>query len=134
FVSNCCCGEHDNCIMKRREKQVKEEEVDNKTIATTTATPVLSNDSTSIQIKIEPLINNNHDSPQQQFDTKPDDSSKLIMQLRQTPSNQLHQVISPPQQTNDFDITDKVLFNLSDITQVSNGPGQIISSETIHHN
>ncbi|CAF1471688.1 unnamed protein product [Adineta steineri] len=134
FLSVLTNGEHDNFIMKRREKQVKEEEVDNKTIATTTATPVLSNDSTSIQIKIEPSINNNHDSPQQQFDIKPDDSSKLIMQLRQTPSNQLHQVISPPQQTNDFDITDKVLFNLSDITQVSNGPGQIISSEAIHHN
>ena len=96
----------------------------------------------SDRIKLEPTIANNDDIPHQQFDTKLGGDSKLFMQLHQTqydrlpqPSNQLHQVIPlVQQQTNEFDLAEKVLFNLSDITHISNGSEQIISSETIHHN
>jgi len=57
------------------------------------------------------------------------------MQLRQTQYDRLSQSanhVIPP--TNEYDLAEKVLFNLSDITQISNGPEQIISSETLHHN
>jgi hypothetical protein len=35
---------------------------------------------------------------------------------------------------NDLELAEKVLFNLSDITQIANEPEQIISSEIVHHN
>ena len=43
----------------------------------------------------------------------------------------------PPEPTNDsmndFDLAEKALFSFSDITQMSNGPEQSISSESIDH-
>jgi bromodomain-containing protein 7/9 len=65
----------------------------------------------SDQIKLEPQIHTNDNIQHQQLDTK------------------LYQ-----QHPNEYELAEKDLFNLSDITQMSNGPEQIISSETIHDN
>jgi len=92
---------------------------------------------------------------QHQLDMKLDENAKLLVQLRQAqydrlcqPSNKVHQIISSSssqqqqqqqQQTNEtlneYDLAEKVLYNLSDMTHVSsNGPEQVIAPETIRHN
>ncbi len=60
--------------------------------------------SSSVQIKLEPQITT--DDPAQHADVS----------------------------INGYDLAEKDLFNLSDITQLTNGPEQIISSEMLHHN
>jgi hypothetical protein len=119
FLSVLTNGEHDNFMMKRREKQQKDEEIDQKNLQTIPTT--LSSD----QIKLEPQIHSND----QQIDTKLDEDSKLFLQLPETHYDS-HQGI-PSQPTIEYDIAEKVLFNLSDITHE---PEQLISSENIHHN
>ncbi len=115
FLSVLTNGEHDNFIMKTREKQVKEEEIDQKTI------PI---NSSSDQIKLEPQIN--------QLDTKLEEN---FMQLPDTHFDRLSHQGLPSQPTtesiNEYDLAEKVLFNFNDITQISNGPDP---SENLHHN
>jgi hypothetical protein len=79
---------------------------------------------------------------------KLDENAKLLVQLRQAqydrlcqPSNKIHQIIPSQQQQqtseplNEYDLAEKVLSNLSDMTHMSsNGPEQVISPETIRHN
>jgi hypothetical protein len=57
------------------------------------------------------------------------DQIKLEPQLH-TDDNIQH----PNDSINDYDLAEKVLFNFSDITPMSNGPEQLISSETVDHN
>ncbi|CAF1470461.1 unnamed protein product [Rotaria sordida] len=147
FLSVLTNGEHDNFIMKRREKQQKVEEEDQNNIADTLSTHNVSSIdsiSSSDQIKLEPQIHTDNTIQHQQSDTKLNENSKLLTQLRNTQynrlsqsSNELHQGI-PSKQTNDstneYDLVEKVLFNFNDITSLSNGPEKLISSESIHHN
>jgi len=93
--------------------------------------------------KLESQSNTQH-----QLDMKLDENAKLLVQLRQAqydrlcqPSNKIHQIIPSSQQQqanetlNEYDLAEKVLFNLSDIThKSSNGPEQVIAPETIRHN
>ncbi len=80
---------------------------------------------------------------------KLDENAKLLVQLRQAqydrlcqPSNKIHQIIPSSQQQqqateplNEYDLAEKVLYNLSDMTHLSsNGPEQVIAPETIRHN
>jgi bromodomain-containing protein 7/9 len=83
---------------------------------------------------------------QHQLDMKLDENAKLLIQLRQAqydrlcqPSNKIHQIIPASQQTNEslneYDLAEKVLTNLSDMTHMSsNGPEQVIAPEAIRHN
>jgi bromodomain-containing protein 7/9 len=89
-----------------------------------------------------------HGNTQHQLDMKLDENAKLLVQLRQAqydrlcqPSNKVHQIIpsSSQQQTNEtlneYDLAEKVLYNLSDMTHISsNGPEQVITPEIIRHN
>ncbi len=88
FLSVLTNGEHDNFIMKKREKQPKEESIE-----------TVSSNNVSNQIKLEPQINTNANIQNQQH-------------------------------PNEYELAEKDLFNLSDITHMSNGPEQIISSES----
>ncbi len=104
--------------------------------------------SSSDPIKLESQINSNGNT-QHQLDMKLDENAKLLIQLRQAqydrlcqPSNKIHQIIPssshqqhPSESLNEYDLAEKVLYNLSDMTHMSsNGPEQVISSEAIHHN
>ncbi|UJR15550.1 hypothetical protein I4U23_002489 [Adineta vaga] len=124
FLSVLTNGEHDNFIMKKREKQPKVEETENKTEETEAANNVQSSDltiNTSLhQIKQEPTT---------------DESSTFEMQYHQ-PHQELPMIKQEQhqEQTNEYDLAEKMLFNINDIPQISNGTDQPISSETIHHN
>ncbi|CAF2912889.1 unnamed protein product [Rotaria sp. Silwood2] len=147
FLSVLTNGEHDNFIMKTREKQHQTEEDQNKIAETSLTNNVVSSIdsiSSSDQIKLEPQIHSSNTLQHPQSDTKLNENSKLFTQLRHSQynrlsqsSNELHQGI-PPKQTNDstneYDLAEKVLFNFNDITSLSNGPEKLISSESMHHN
>jgi len=136
FLSVLTNGEHDNFIMKKREKQPKVEEDESKPDETVATNDGPSNVSMPITpshaIKQEPIIND-------QFDIKPDDDSKLLMQFRQAPYEHLSQPHSEmssirPPSTNEYELADKDLFNLGDIPPIPNGSDPPISAETIQHN
>ncbi|CAF1967755.1 unnamed protein product [Rotaria magnacalcarata] len=139
FLSVLTNGEHDNLVMKKREKQPKLEESECKIGETAAMNNVPSIDSMSSadEIKLEPQIHTHLLHPQS--DTKLDENSNLHIpfnRLSQS-SSQLHQVISL-QQTDEqaigYDSAEKVLFNFNDLTSLSNGPEKLITSESIHHN
>lgn len=84
---------------------------------------------------------------QHQIDMKLDENAKLLVQLRQAqydrlnqPSNKIHQILPASQQTtseslNENDLAEKVLTNLSDLTQLSShGPEHVITPEVIRLN
>ncbi|CAF3382035.1 unnamed protein product [Rotaria socialis] len=138
FLSAATNGKHESSITKQSRN--------------TPSTEQQSNDSNHIatldSIKLE---SNNHSNGniQHQLDLKLDENAKLLIQLRQAqydrlcqPSNKIHQIISSSQQQqssseplNEYDIAEKVLCNLSDMTHISSqGPEHVISSEAIRHN
>ncbi|CAF3732460.1 unnamed protein product [Rotaria socialis] len=138
FLSAATNGKHESSITKQSRN--------------TPSTEQQSNDSNHIatldSIKLE---SNNHlnGNIQHQLDLKLDENAKLLIQLRQAqydrlcqPSNKIHQIISSSQQQqssseplNEYDIAEKVLCNLSDMTHISSqGPEHVISSEAIRHN
>ncbi|UJR31114.1 hypothetical protein I4U23_018622 [Adineta vaga] len=103
---------------------------------------VSSNDSVKSELQI--AMNGNL---QHQLDMKLDENAKLLVRLRQAqydrlsqPANKIHQIINSSQQqsnepVNEYDLADKVLHNLSDMTHLtSSGPEQVISADIIHHN
>ena len=78
---------------------------------------------------------------------KLDENAKLLVQLRQTqydrlchPSNKVHQIIPAQQQAtseslNEYELAEKVLTNLTDLTHLSStGPEQVISPAAVRHN
>ncbi|CAF0871830.1 unnamed protein product [Adineta ricciae] len=132
FLSVLTNGEHDNFTMKKRDKQPKVEENDNPVSQTTPADSILSSDSTldtSTQIKQEAIMNVDGNLQQQQLNSTFDDDFKYQMQFRQTQYEHLSQS-QQHQSTNDYDLAEKALF---DLPQISNGTDQGLSSESIHH-
>ncbi|CAF0741477.1 unnamed protein product [Adineta steineri] len=138
FLSVVTNGEHDNVHTKRQNKQGQENVSSNGT------THISSTDS----VKMDTQVNSNGNI-QHKLDMKLDENAKLLIQLRQAqydrlcqPSNKIHQIINSSQQQqqsneplNEYDLAEKVLCNLSDMTHLSsNGPEQVISPETIRHN
>ncbi|CAF1554610.1 unnamed protein product [Rotaria magnacalcarata] len=137
FLSAATNGKHESSITKQS--------------SNTPSTEQQSNDSNHLatldSIKLE---SNNHsnDNIQHQLDLKLDENAKLLIQLRQAqydrlcqPSNKIHQIISSSQQQssseplNEYNIAEKVLCNLSDMTHLSSqGPEHVISPEAIRHN
>ncbi|CAF2782505.1 unnamed protein product [Rotaria sp. Silwood2] len=140
FLSTLTNGKHDNLNIKQGKQtndiSSNEQQLNNSNHISTL-------DST----KFESHINSN-DNIQHQLDMKLDENAKLLVQLRQAqydrlgqPSNKIHQIISSSQQQqsneplNEYDLAEKVLYNLSDMTHMSSsGPEQVISPEIIRHN
>ena len=89
------------------------------------------------------------DNPYHLLDMKLDENARLLVQLRQAqydrlcqPSTKIHQIISSSQQQqqlneplNEYELAEKVLHNLSDMTHLSsNLPERVVSSQAIRHN